>query len=183
MRNILILFLTVVIFVFNGCSGSPKISKDPSVVNLKGQKVLIKSKIPFANESSVKQAVKSECNIQSGLSNSIKKHSKNHHIDIAFDNNASIKSNKYYLAVEIVEAISKRYALGTHRKNIKIQGSLYKDSKKIASFRGMRHSSGGKFGFMRGSCSVINSTIKVLGKDIAEWLNNPVDGASLGDLK
>ncbi len=42
---------------------------------------------------------------------------------------------------------------------------------------------GGLFAGFKGSCSVLGRTVKAIGKDIAEWLVNPVLDADLGDLK
>ena len=45
----------------------------------------------------------------------------------------------------------------------------------------MRVSGGGAFGLYKGSCTVLGSTVKVLGRDVSNWLKKPVNGAHLGD--
>ena len=85
------------------------------------------------------------------------------------------------LQVEIVDAVSMGNAFIGHQKYARIEGALYQDGEKIASFKGRRNSMGGAFAGYKGSCSVLGRTVKALGKDIAQWLANPQDGAQLGD--
>jgi len=85
------------------------------------------------------------------------------------------------LEVVISDAISGGNAFIGHRKYVAVEGTLYEDGKKVASFTGGRYSGGGALGGYKGSCSVLGRCTKALGKDIAGWLKNPEDGASLGD--
>jgi hypothetical protein len=86
------------------------------------------------------------------------------------------------LHVEIVDAVSMGNAFIGHQKYARIEGTLYEDGEKIASFKGRRNSMGGAFAGYKGSCSVLGRTMKALGKDIADWLRNPTDKARLGDM-
>lgn len=170
---------------FNGCSGSTP-QPTPPVANLKGKKVTMESKIPFKDGAFIKQAIKSECSLQSELANSIKAHANNYDISMVSDGNSS--GSEYQLKVEIVDAVSQGSGFGGmigqgHRKLTKVEGSLYLKGKKLATFRGMRVSGGGYFGRFKSSCAVLAGTANALGKDIARWLNEPRDGSSLGDLR
>jgi hypothetical protein len=69
-----------------------------------------------------------------------------------------------------------------HSKYSRISGALYQDGDRVAGFRAVRASMGGAFAGYKGSCSVLGRTMKALGKDIAQWLTNPDDGAELGDM-
>lgn len=86
------------------------------------------------------------------------------------------------LQVEIVDAVSMGNAFIGHQKYARIEGTLYEDGRKVASFKGRRNSMGGAFAGYKGSCSVLGRTMKALGKDVADWLKNPTDGARLGDM-
>ena len=66
-------------------------------------------------------------------------------------------------------------------KHTLIKGALYKNGKKQAGFTAARRSGGGMYGAFKSSCSVLGRTVKVLGRDVANWLKHPVDGAHLGD--
>ncbi len=41
---------------------------------------------------------------------------------------------------------------------------------------------GGFMGAYKGTCALLGRCTKTLGKDIAEWLKNPVNNATLGDM-
>ena len=171
---------------FSACSGSNPRPENPIVANLKGKKVIMESKIPFRDGAFIKQAIKTECSLQSELANSIKSHAKNYDINMISNNNSS--NGEYQLKIEIVDAISQGSGFGGmighgHRKMTKVEGSLYLKEKKLATFRGMRVSGGGYFGRFKSSCAVLAGTANALGKDIARWLNEPRDGSALGDLR
>jgi hypothetical protein len=183
----LVLITAFLTLGFNGCSGSNPQPKTPPVADLKGKKVFMQSKIPFRDGAFIKQSIKSECSLQNELANSIKAYAHNYNINMIFDDNSS--KDGYSLKLEIVDAISQGSGFGAmigqgHRKMTKVEGSLYLKDKKLATFfRGMRVSHGGYFGRFKSSCAVLAGTAKVLGKDIARWLNEPRDGSALGDLR
>ena len=62
-------------------------------------------------------------------------------------------------------------------------GWLYKDGQQSAKFVARRNSSGGMGAGFKGSCDVLERSVNAIGKDVAAWLQNPVDGAQLGDLR
>ncbi|WP_221894969.1 hypothetical protein [Bathymodiolus japonicus methanotrophic gill symbiont] len=55
---------------------------------------------------------------------------------------------------------------------------MLRKGKKTRTFTANR----GFMGAYKGTCALLGRCTKALGKDIAEWLNNPVGGASLGDM-
>jgi hypothetical protein len=83
--------------------------------------------------------------------------------------------------MEIVSARSWGNVFIGHSKAATVNGTLYNNGKKVASFTARRVSGGGMWGDFKGSCSVLNRVTKVVAKDIANWLESPVDGARLGD--
>ena len=50
-------------------------------------------------------------------------------------------------------------------------------------FVARRNSSGGMGAGFKGSCDVLERSVNAIGKDVAAWLQNAVDGAQLGDLR
>ncbi len=69
-----------------------------------------------------------------------------------------------------------------HQKYSASRGTLFENGEKIASFEARRQSMGGAFAGYKGSCSVLGRTVKAMGKDIAQWLKEPIDKAMLGDM-
>jgi hypothetical protein len=66
---------------------------------------------------------------------------------------------------------------------MEVTGTLMQDDQAVAAFRAKRFTTGGAFGGFKGTCSIIGRTTKAIGRDIAAWLQNPVDGAELGDAQ
>lgn len=53
----------------------------------------------------------------------------------------------------------------------------------VASFRAKRFSTGGVFGGLKGSCKILERCGKAIAGDVSRWLQNPFDGAELGDAR
>ena len=85
------------------------------------------------------------------------------------------------LQLEIVDAVSMGNAWTGHQKYTKVSGTLYENGRRVAGFKARRNSMGGMWGGYKGSCSVLGRTVEAIGEDIGEWLEQPKDGASLGD--
>jgi hypothetical protein len=94
---------------------------------------------------------------------------------------ASSKGKGQNLVLEITDAVSAGNAWIGHRKYVSVKGTLYKNGKKQAGFEASRVSMGGAFAAFKGSCKVLNRTVKAIAKDISIWLIDPVDGVYLGD--
>lgn len=166
------------VFVLSGCSQKREL---PVVDNLTNKEVKIKSAIPFSQDSFIKESIKDECSIEKDLSDFIKKASNNNSVNVVQDDNATKDNSEYYLDVKIVDAISEGNAFIGHKKQTKISGVLYKKGNAIASFKGLRNSSGGFGAGFKGSCTVLERTIESLGKDVSEWIKEPTNGAMLGE--
>ena len=92
-------------------------------------------------------------------------------------------SSGQVLRMEIINAESAGNAWIGHRKSVTVKGWLYKDGQQSAKFVARRNSSGGMGAGFKGSCDVLERSVNAIGKDVAAWLQNPVDGAQLGDLR
>jgi len=68
-------------------------------------------------------------------------------------------------------------------KWMSVRGTLRDNGAVIGTFRAKRISSGGAFGQFKGTCSIIARSAKVIGRDIAGWLEAPTKDAKLGNAK
>lgn len=143
--------------------------------------VKVQSSVPYAKGVMVAANIKKECNLNTQLSDFIVAYSADKGITVLQQDEVSQNSDGQALVVEITRAVSSGNAFTGHRKITSIKGSLFDNGEKQASFTAARTSRGGLFAGFKGSCSVLGRTVKVLGKDISSWLQEPVDGVHLGD--
>lgn len=137
---------------------------------------------PYADSSHVARKIRKECtDYQEKFSAYAEEFGRKMGVDIQRVDQVDPSDGGAVLVVEITEAVSQGNAFIGHRKFSEIEGTLYRDGEKVASFVGARNSMGGAFAGYKGSCSVLGRTAKALGKDIAEWLTSPDDGDELGD--
>ena len=177
MKHILISALMVVLTV--GCGGSdpkkPTMKVDPKTA------IKIQGSIPFAKNARVEPGVvRSECGLSNKLSEFIRDYALGDNLGVVRYNKLKSNSKGKVLLVEISEAVSIRMGMG-HLKYTKIKGTLYNNGKKQAGFTAARRSSGGAFGFVKKSCDVLGRTVKILGQDVSNWMQHPVNGVHLGD--
>jgi hypothetical protein len=182
-----------VVFLLAGCAVLDKSSKttvkesspptktaSKAVVNPKSA-IRIQSSIPLKTGNKIAANIKAECDLGKRLSDSLGAFAVKQGIEIikqsAIDTGAQGKT----LYVEITDAVSGGNAFIGHRKFTSAAGTLYNNGKKQAEFTAARISGGGFFGGYMGSCTVLGRTTKIIGRDIINWLVNPVDGAHLGD--
>lgn len=145
--------------------------------------VRVASRTPYAEDAEISSKIRTECvQLQTQLPAFTAQFGKEFGVSVALADGVSPQDGGRVLELEIYEAVSMGNAFIGHQKYSKVRGTLYQDGRKVASFKGMRNSMGGAFGGYKGSCSVLGRTVKALGKDIAQWLGNPQDGAQLGDL-
>ena len=139
--------------------------------------------VPYSEHAEIAENVRRECvQIQEQLAHFTREYAAGNGITINLLDEVSSSDPGRVLLIEIDDAVSSGNAFTGHRKFTRISGELYQDGERIAGFKGRRNSGGGAFGGYKGSCSVLGRTVKVLGRDVAGWLNNPSDGARLGDM-
>ena len=143
--------------------------------------VTIATVIPYQKGAPIAANVRRECTLNSQLSEFIQSYGKENNIGVIRTPRFKKNDNGNVLHIEIVNAVSQGNAFLGHRKFTQIEGTLFNSGKKVAGFTAARFSGGGFFGGYKGSCSVLGRTVKTLGKDIAEWLTNPIDGMHMGD--
>jgi hypothetical protein len=138
--------------------------------------------VPFADNSGVRDEVKSECQLQTRLPNYIVDFAKGNPPvqlqDELGDSGASTR--QLHIVIEGVNE-GGNWFVGRH-KGVTVSGELKEGDQIVGSFRAARNTSGGFAGGYKGACSFVSRCAKALGKDIAGWLRNPTMNAGLGDL-
>lgn len=146
------------------------------------EEIKMMSSIPYQKGNKIRNVIKNECtNLGNKLANFTQSFSQQKGIEISLTNSVKTNTAGKILKLEISDAVSQGNAFIGHRKFVEISGSLWKNGKKVASFDGQRSSGGGFGAGYKSSCAVLERCVKALGKDIAKWLGNPQDGASIGE--
>lgn len=133
--------------------------------------------IPFAEGLDVVQAVRDECQLGEKVVSFIVAFGKK---DVVVTD--TVGTGKY-LDMKITNVFAPGGGAWSGPKWLEVSGTLKDGGKSVASFRAKRFSTGGAFGGFKGTCAILGRTTKALGKDIATWVKNPTDGATLGDAK
>ena len=142
--------------------------------------VVVGSSVPYAEDADVQRRIREECvDLNTQFAQFIREFAAEKRIEVVSGDNRSGKGLE--LRVEITHAVSQGNAWMGHQKGSAARGALYRDGERIASVKARRYSMGGAFAGFKGSCSVLGRTVKAMGRDIGYWLENPVDGAELGD--
>ncbi|HEY5658794.1 MAG TPA: hypothetical protein VIY27_13475 [Myxococcota bacterium] len=66
-------------------------------------------------------------------------------------------------------------------KWMKVEGVLRENGREIGNFEATRYSGGGVWGAYKGTCAIVGRCAKTIGKDIAQWLENPQKDSKLGN--
>ena len=142
----------------------------------------VQKAVPYSGDSIVAGNIKRECSVDTQLAAALKRFADASGNGIQLVDSLDVAAGQA-LRMEIVDAQSAGNAWIGHRKSVTVQGWLSRDGQQVATFIARRNSGGGFAGGFKGSCSVLERTVNAIGRDISEWLKNPVDGAQLGDLR
>ena len=176
----LLLVLFVAACANNSSSDAPSVEKE--VVSYTGTGTLDIAPVIFAKDLKVREAVRKECQLLTKLPGFVQSYAQGQYAAINLASKRSTKSD--FLKIEIVDVpqYKKNAWAGRSGQWVSVKGSLLRKGKKTVSFEASRASMGGFMGAYKGTCALLGRCTKTLGKDIAEWLKNPVDGATLGDM-
>lgn len=147
------------------------------------QTISVPKPVPYAADSDIAGSIKRECPLGNQLADFISEYARGHKIAVSLVGETNPATPGRVLVLEIRDAESSGNAFLGHHKSTVVRGQYFEDAKLIGSFKDRRDSMGGAFAGFKGSCSVLGRTVKAIGKDVAEWLVNPVLDAELGDLK
>jgi hypothetical protein len=146
-----------------------------------GTGTLVIKPITFRKDAYVRQAVKQQCNLDGKLAQFIEQYAADQYANIITDT-GRVPKNAQVLTVVIDEVVGGGGGAWSGAKAVKVKGTLTKNGKVIGDFIARRYSGGGFFGAYKGTCAIMGRCVKALGRDIAEWLQNPTQRAALGDL-
>jgi len=181
-----LLALLLVLFIAgcasNNSSDAPSLEKAAEVVSYTGTGTLNIAPVTFVKDLQVREAVRKECQLLTKLPGFVQSYAQDQYAGINLDAKRSTKSD--FLTIEIVDVpqYKKNAWAGRGGQWVTIKGSLLRKGKKTVSFSASRASMGGFMGAYKGTCALLGRCTKTLGKDVAEWLKNPVDGSVLGDM-
>lgn len=151
--------------------------------SLQAAPVTIARSVPYGADAEIARKVREECTeLNTQLSAYTQQFAREFNVALEVADAAAPREAGRVLVMQIDEAVSMGNAFIGHQKYSRISGALYEDGEQIAAFRARRNSMGGAFAGYKGSCSVLGRTMRALGRDVAEWLRNPEDGARLGDM-
>lgn len=178
--SVLLLPLLIVACATNTPSESSEADKE--VVNYTGTGNLNIAPVEFAKGLMVRDAVRKECQLLTKLPTFVQNYGQEQYAAINLQ--AKRSTNSDFLEIQIVDLpkYKKNAWAGRSGQWVSIKGSLLRKGKKTVSFTANRASMGGFMGAYKGTCALLGRCTKALGKDIAQWLKNPIDGATLGDM-
>ncbi len=136
--------------------------------------VKILREISFSSDAIVREAVKQECNIQTDVPQYIEANS-----DRVQLVDGPLGTNGRVLDLTIVAARATGGGYLSGGKWVTLEGVLTENGRKIGNFKAKRFT----IGYVNFSaCGAARRCSKALGKDIAEWLENPQMDSELGSL-
>lgn len=178
MKSFTLLFF-ISLSALSGCAsnGNSPVQK----VSYTGSGALVIKPIGFNQDAFVREAVKQECDLDGKLTQFIREYAANRYASILTDA-AQAPADAQILTVEIQDVEGAAGGAWSGPKVVMIKGSLSQNGKELGDFKARRYSGGGMFGAYKGTCAILVRCVKALGRDVAEWLDNPTAKASLGDL-
>lgn len=144
--------------------------------------VRVQASVPYAQDAIIAGNIKRECAVDAQLPEALKRFAATSGTTVELVPALDAGPGQS-LKMEILDAESAGNAWIGHRKSVTVKGWLLRDGRQVGSFIARRNSSGGVGAGFKGSCSVLERTVNAIGKDIAGWLENPVEAAQLGDLR
>ncbi|MBN1141122.1 MAG: hypothetical protein JXB25_04915 [Deltaproteobacteria bacterium] len=135
---------------------------------------------PYSDTSMIAKGILDSCKLPEGQIDFLEEAAQaDGGFKIVRDKDAA-KKKGLVLLVEITNAISGGNAFVGHHKQVSIKGRLLKNGVEIGNFTGFRSSGGGAWAGYKSSCGVLERCIKVLGKDVIQWLKNPGKNGRIG---
>ncbi len=128
--------------------------------------VSVPKRIDYASTATIRQQVRSECELQTQIPEAI----------AANASDVQLVDGSANLSLEITEVHAPGGWLFSGPKWVEVKGSLGDKSFRAKRFSAMDP-------FAGGTCGILAKIARALGGDIALWLQNPVEGAELGDAQ
>jgi hypothetical protein len=188
-----LLYLCVLLLCLNGCAKDRITSSSANSTEVvetsfktngqNGSGTLVIRPINYIKESFVKNAVKKDCDLGENLAQAIKENSASQYTRILSDSTDTLSEAQILtIEIEYINGDRGRAKWGNRGGNVGVKGILTKEGKVLGSFKALRETTGGYFATFKGTCTILNSCVEILGSDIASWLTAPTDNARLGDF-
>jgi len=145
--------------------------------------ITIAKQAPFAQQLSVPDAVRAECNLPTRVSEFVKEFADKSYDKVTLADNVSANTPGQALSMKIVGMSGAGGGAWSGAKHVTVQGTLWENGKVKGTFTAMRYSGGGAFGGYKGTCAILGRCVKAIGKDVGGWLLAPSMNAKLGDAK
>ena len=131
--------------------------------------------IPF-DADAASQKIQDECELQNKVPKFLDAYSER--VELV---DGSLGKSGRILELEITEVHAPGGGAFSGPKWMTVEGVLRDNGREVGSFTASRYSGGGVFGAYKGTCAIVGRCAKTLGKDIANWLENPQKGSKLGN--
>lgn len=144
--------------------------------------VAVQRSIPFAREAEVRRAVREQCELQTKTPSFIEEYGPGHGVNVELVDDLSRADADRRLHLEIVHVRAGAGGGFAGGMWMQVEGRLTENGRTIATVEARRVTTGGYFSQFKGTCDIIGRCTQAIGRDLAQWLADPRDGARLGDL-
>ncbi len=153
------------------------------LTSLAAGSITIAKQAPYAQNMSVPDAVRAECDLPGKVPVFVKEFADKSYGKVVLADGVSAKTPGQALSLSITGLTGTGGGAYSGAKHVTVQGTLWESGKIKGTFTATRYSGGGAFGGMKGTCSILGRCVKSIGKDVGEWLLAPKMNARLGDAK
>jgi hypothetical protein len=144
------------------------------IAALAGDDVKISSTISFSSDAVIRESVKEQCKFQTDVPKYIDKYSDQ--VELV---DGPLQTNARVLTISIIDARAAGGGYFSGGKWLTVEGVLTEDGRKLGNFKAKRFTLGV---FNLTACGAAHRCSKAVGKDIAEWLEDPQLDSMLGTL-
>ncbi len=134
--------------------------------------IRVPERIEYASGSSVRDAIRNECALQTMIPQAIARSASNVQL---------VPGKKRDLELSITDVHGPGGGVFSGPKWVEVTGRLRRGSKVVGSFRAKRVSATDVFA--GGTCGILAKCARSVGADIGAWLQNPTMDAKLGDAQ
>ncbi len=180
----------IALWVMTGCQTTTNKTADSTAPDARavaetqtftGTGTLVIKPVTFRKDAYIREAVRQQCNLDGKLTQFIEEYAADQYANIVTEGQ-QIPKNAQVLTIVIDEVVGGGGGAWSGAKAVKVKGTLSQNGRVIGDFMARRYSGGGFFGAYKGTCAIMGRCVRALGRDIAEWLQNPSRHAALGDM-
>lgn len=143
--------------------------------------LVLQDKVPYDKEAVIPSAVRAECQLETKLPAFVREFAQGQ-FDQIVSTGDKAPQDAMQLDMRITDVIGTGGGAWSGSKSVTIAGKLVKNGQVVGTFKARRLSGGGAWGGYKGTCSILGRCVKTLGKDVANWLQNPGQNDVLGNM-